>query len=864
MRRSGATTSHARCARCDNSLEFRGLFGALGSGGVPGPVNHRDASRLSAMPSLRVRFKGGVTKVSIRPMGTLGEILGQVCKKKGLDPSNWALKHRNMGVLTLSTPFTMSRVDNNATVELVPRSSAQGGGSRRRGAPVRVAVAFPSGRVQGAFTAERSLWDILVELDGKGKGVWRPGQPENTPFMMPRVTVVSLRRDFGTLDELTGTTLGSLGIRGSCLMRVSFTERSDVTLDQAMAAVRLSRGAAKAPKEGGTSAPSTPVSPPRSKSAATIDAPSTKTSTKPSSMSSTPVSGSNPNRRAAQRPELDLATVQRSIAALQREASGPETVVALQTVRKIVSNILTKSGDRYRTVNMSLTKLYTLLGKWKSSGGIMTSLGFRAYQKADGLYLVLAPENEDRDFLRRALDIIAEDIVLATPATVTARPSESPSRATPAGSIAAGSIAAGSIEAKKEELSFDWEEERARRKAEADAAKGKDEKQPPDLLERTRVVEPMSFDWERERERDGDGVASENVSVEARMDVVQPEYRLADVRESLSRLRKNAPDAKACLRSMRVLRGITKKLIDAPGQAQYRRIKLTNKAVRARIAAFPGALDYLSFLGFTRSQDGELLVLPPKSELKVKTQRALSVLSRVYAEIEATVPLFDEKQRALKVFDVSNVDERSFDLLAGRAPGAKSDAQLVAQSVRDAKLRKQLENKILEREKLRRRYDRTVIRVVFRGHGIIIQAHFSPKERTLHLFKAIKSLLCDSSTSFSLRLPPNTDITERDALKTLDELRLVPAATLNFVAKQGGSAAEVLRAEVISRKEPLAAEPVPRAVNEQEIQDNIEKILPGRGQKKGAAGLLAAARRGRKKRAAKKPKWMRLAEELGE
>jgi len=146
--------------------------------------------------------------------------------------------------------------------------------------------------------------------------------------------------------------------------------------------------------------------------------------------------------------------------------------------------------------------------------------------------------------------------------------------------------------------------------------------------------------------------------------------------------------------------------------------------------------------------------------------------------------------------------------------------------MREAKVRKALEGKHLQRQKLRRKYEKTVIRISFRTQKIVVQAYFSPQERGYQLFQCIRELLDPGTGDFILRIPPTREIRpDLDTGKTLEELKLVPAATLNFIALKKSSGASALRHDILTKKKPLEATVIPKAINEAEIQKALDEIV---------------------------------------
>eukprot|EP00954_Amorphochlora_amoebiformis_P025551 1373860-Amorphochlora_amoeboformis.AAC.2 len=119
-----------------------------------------------------------------------------------LRPAAYTLKHRKYGILNLNTPFRLGKIDNNATVELIPNPSASAGRSSTK--PVRVAIQTPERkRVQGVFPRSATLWNILEDVDAEHKSNLVARTNVSGFYMVPAVTVATTRRG-GRLRALKG------------------------------------------------------------------------------------------------------------------------------------------------------------------------------------------------------------------------------------------------------------------------------------------------------------------------------------------------------------------------------------------------------------------------------------------------------------------------------------------------------------------------------------------------------------------------------------------------------------------------------------------------------------------------------------
>ena len=164
----------------------------------------------------------------------MAEVLADFCRQKNMDVASCTLLHRGKPV-ELSAPFRLTGLANNATLTL---------GARRSSAvPVAtLALQFEDGqRVQAKLLANHTLWQVLLAFEtqqpglalttrmapqppsGERKGLAKLMSPKEGPvgWMQPVLTLVN--KQFSTVEELTSTTLQSLGVgSGAQLVRVHF------------------------------------------------------------------------------------------------------------------------------------------------------------------------------------------------------------------------------------------------------------------------------------------------------------------------------------------------------------------------------------------------------------------------------------------------------------------------------------------------------------------------------------------------------------------------------------------------------------------------------------------------------------------
>eukprot|EP00803_Ostreobium_quekettii_P006484 evm.model.scf_157.3 EVM.evm.TU.scf_157.3 scf_157:58146-63341(+) len=88
---------------------------------------------------------------------------------------------------------------------------------------------------------------------------------------------------------------------------------------------------------------------------------------------------------------------------------------------------------------------------------------------------------------------------------------------------------------------------------------------------------------------------------------VRPVGTLSDLRARLVAMKHDAPSEPAFKTACATLLKYLGNIARAPEEDKYRRIRLANAAFRERVAAVPGAVEFLEGCGFGRSADGEFL-----------------------------------------------------------------------------------------------------------------------------------------------------------------------------------------------------------------------------------------------------------------
>ena len=384
-----------------------------------------------------------------------------------------------------------------------------------------------------------------------------------------------------------------------------------------------------------------------------------------------------------------------------------------------------------------------------------------------------------------------------------------------------------------------------------------------------KAADTADDEWDGQRESDA----------ELRVQL-QADYNISDVRRALGALKQQIQSALASasssslssppsesdgyaasdayLASLSLLHKITANL--RTGCDKYRTLKLTNATVAAKLAVYPAALDYLRFLGFDEQRDERTTMRLERVDA-VRVERAAVILQRV---IEAETPSDEEKEhrtlgpveRELRVmeYEPAMLNER----LAAREeePSEAPDMKLLLSVAAEDRRRNEMfartdafvtRHKQAElKQRYKRRYSRTLLRVVCQPDNTLVTAYFRPLEKLSALFTLLTPMLQpDKATTFVLRLPPQQKLTvAKDGAKTLQSLGLVPAATLYAGSEteiSGATPTRWLRDDVWQQRTPMVAVAVPVAENAAEIAEmkKEDRMAAGGGGGSGGGSELA-------------------------
>lgn len=364
--------------------------------------------------------------------------------------------------------------------------------------------------------------------------------------------------------------------------------------------------------------------------------------------------------------------------------------------------------------------------------------------------------------------------------------------------------------------------------------------------------------------------------------------------------------------------------------ATYRSLNLRNATLVAKITCYPAALDYLAFIGFrpkdtvvapaaaaaatatastsianaTIPLDCPSVSLESAHESQQRISRASAVLQRLIkeetlSEEEMELRTLGPIDHAVTYYNYDTQFQNSRLPSADEAPvetaSAAADQRLLLQSMIAQRQENAFASRtdiILTKDKLaelkskqKRRYTKSVVRVVFTVDACALQACFRPTDKLQLLFDMVAKTLSHDETPYYLRAPPNTRISPRHhADQTLRQLGLVPAATLFFAYEDVlRPMAGIVAPGVLSQRQTLTehAQTVPSADNAAEVEarrkqaidelrkhnkasssgepkdenqrmeDEIERRLAGRAPKRPAAATPAPGQTNRKP-----PSWL--------
>uniref|UniRef100_A0A1B6DRQ2 TUG ubiquitin-like domain-containing protein n=1 Tax=Clastoptera arizonana TaxID=38151 RepID=A0A1B6DRQ2_9HEMI len=147
--------------------------------------------------------------IKVTPNSTLLQVLEDVCKKSGLSPDEYDIRHYNK-ILDLTTLIRFSGLPNNAQLELVPAKIL------RQDSKVHIALQVGDniGRVTADFWPSDTLLNVIQTLS-----------PEIASSSDKIIVVIYMRSEIIGIDNLKNTQLKTLGLtRGSAALRVTLRD----------------------------------------------------------------------------------------------------------------------------------------------------------------------------------------------------------------------------------------------------------------------------------------------------------------------------------------------------------------------------------------------------------------------------------------------------------------------------------------------------------------------------------------------------------------------------------------------------------------------------------------------------------------
>ena len=153
--------------------------------------------------SLVVIYEGQRKVVKVPTPNTLVQaLIEEAALYFQVDPNRAALQHRR-AVLDKSQPFRFCGLSNNAQVDLVLSNTASNISSK----PCKIALGVEGGEnVTATFDSKLTLWEVVKALVDTSK------LPSDALQRSPEV--IYLRAKYSSKEELTNTTLTSLGLSG--------------------------------------------------------------------------------------------------------------------------------------------------------------------------------------------------------------------------------------------------------------------------------------------------------------------------------------------------------------------------------------------------------------------------------------------------------------------------------------------------------------------------------------------------------------------------------------------------------------------------------------------------------------------------
>lgn len=246
-----------------------------------------------------------------------------------------------------------------------------------------------------------------------------------------------------------------------------------------------------------------------------------------------------------------------------------------------------------------------------------------------------------------------------------------------------------------------------------------------------------------------------------------------------------------------------------PTEEKFRKVRLSNKAFKERVAALKGTEEFMQATGFQMKmlpfEDHEENFYVMEEETAKDVERLKSI-KEVLLAAEQIKPQLD---RALKIFHPSQLASK-FTIPNEFYTVSPDDLKKEQQQRQEAveKMGMLRTKAMRERDEKRelRKYRYALMRIRL-PDGILLQGTFKANEKLSAVFDFIRENLTNDWMPFTLCMQTGQKLTEMD--KTLAELGLTPAAVVNLewdksimadvAAQQGASSqASILKPEIMA------------------------------------------------------------------
>ncbi|XP_077241099.1 plant UBX domain-containing protein 2 [Tasmannia lanceolata] len=255
--------------------------------------------------------------------------------------------------------------------------------------------------------------------------------------------------------------------------------------------------------------------------------------------------------------------------------------------------------------------------------------------------------------------------------------------------------------------------------------------------------------------------------------------------------------------SLEVVLKLLRNIIKEPGNAKFRRIRMSNPKIKEAIGTMAGGVELLECVGFRLIEEGEEMwatMEAPSEEQIFLMREALSLMepqkledSSLEASSTEVAPVEQNKvvDRMVRVFfsvpeSVAAKIELPDSFYNISAEELKREADLRRKKIAESQLLIPKSYKEKQAKAARRRYKATIIRFQF-PDGVVLQGVFLPSEPTTVLYEFVSSALKEPSLEFELLQPavPKRHVIPcfpkaGERAPTLDEEDLVPSALIKF------------------------------------------------------------------------------------